>query len=116
MLAAAHGSGTTAHVLVVGAGGDAQEIITAGLLEPRWRFTAVDPSPPRMDIAVVNLRKEPTSISAMFMAFPADQQFDAATLIGIFHHQPREDANRAFAAMMTMKKIDVVTIEAARRG
>lgn len=43
MLAAALGAGTTASVLVVGAGGTAQEIITAGKLEPNWRFTAVDP-------------------------------------------------------------------------
>ena len=29
---------------------------------------------------------------------------------------PDSEAQRAFGAMMTMKKIDVATIEAARRG
>lgn len=55
MLAAALGAGTTASILVVGAGGTAQEIITAGKLEPNWRFTAVDPSRPMLDLAIQRL-------------------------------------------------------------
>src|SRR5215469_1663556 len=55
MLAAALGAGTTASILVVGAGGTAQEIMTAGRLEPNWRFTAVDPSQPMLDLAVQRL-------------------------------------------------------------
>jgi tRNA (cmo5U34)-methyltransferase len=51
MLAAALGSGNTAHVLVVGGGGPAQEVTKAGRLEPGWRFTAIDPSKPMLDIA-----------------------------------------------------------------
>jgi tRNA (cmo5U34)-methyltransferase len=57
MLAAAIGSGASAHVVVVGAGGGAQEIVTAGLLEPNWQFTAIDPSRPMMDIAVAQLEQ-----------------------------------------------------------
>lgn len=38
MLAATLGQGGLAHVLVVGAGGGAQEVLTAGALEPGWRF------------------------------------------------------------------------------
>jgi tRNA (cmo5U34)-methyltransferase len=56
MLAAALGSGTSAQILVAGAGGGAREVVTAGLLEPNWRFTAVDPSQPMMDIAVARLK------------------------------------------------------------
>ncbi len=52
MLAAALGSGGSAHVLVAGAGGGAREVLTAGALEPGWRFTAVDPSEAMMEIAV----------------------------------------------------------------
>src|SRR3954451_13345879 len=55
MLAAVLGSGTEARILVAGAGGGAREIVTAGALEPNWRFTAVDPSRPMMDLAVARL-------------------------------------------------------------
>jgi hypothetical protein len=44
MLAAVLGSGNSSQILVAGAGGGAREILTAGPLEPQWRFTAVDPS------------------------------------------------------------------------
>ena len=55
VLAAALGSGSAAHVLVAGAGGGAKEVVTAAALEPNWRFTAVDPSKPMMDLAVARL-------------------------------------------------------------
>lgn len=58
MLTATLGAGSAAHVLVVGAGGGAQEIVTAGPLEPNWRFTAVDPSASMMDIALTNLEQK----------------------------------------------------------
>src|ERR1700756_553272 len=51
MLAAAVGTDTAAHILVVGAGGGASEVLTVARLEPRWRYTAVDPSPPMLDLA-----------------------------------------------------------------
>src|SRR3954454_16265982 len=51
MLSARLGAGSAAHVLVVGAGGPAQEITKAGHLQPTWRFTAVDPSQPMLEIA-----------------------------------------------------------------
>jgi threonine dehydrogenase-like Zn-dependent dehydrogenase len=55
MLAAALGKGRAAHILVAGAGGTAQEIVTAARLESAWRFTAVDPSKPMLDLAVARL-------------------------------------------------------------
>ena len=55
MLAAVLDGRTPAHILVVGAGGGAQEIVTAGALEPGWPFTAVDPSEPMLALAGANI-------------------------------------------------------------
>ena len=97
MLAAALGAGTTASILVVGAGGTAQEIVTAGKLEPNWRFTAVDPSRPMLDLAVQRLTSAGlagrTDVRLGYVDdLPGDEQFDAATLIGVLHHLPGEVA------------------------
>jgi len=43
-------------------------------------------------------------------------QITPRVLTEAFTHPDREVAKRAFEAMMTMKKIDVAAIEAARRG
>ena len=45
-----------ATVVLLGAGGTAQEIIAMAKLEPRWRFTAVDPSEPMLDAAKQQLQ------------------------------------------------------------
>lgn len=109
MLAAAVGPGISAHVLVVGAGGGAQEIVTAGTLEPSWRFTAVDPSRPMLDIAVAQLRRHNlagrTEVHLGYVDDLSDERcFDAATLIGVLHHLPGHAAKqqilRAIAARM----------------
>ncbi len=99
MLAAALGPGGPAHILVVGAGGGAQEVLTAGTLEPDWRFTAVDPSQPMMDIAVAQLRQsglsERTETHLGYVDdLPAGQCYDAATLIGVLHHLPGNEAKQ----------------------
>lgn len=91
MLAAALGPGTAARVLVAGAGGTAQEIVTAASLEPLWRFTAVDPSKPMLDLAVSKLEDRGllgrTEVRLGYVEdLPADERFDAATLIGVLHH------------------------------
>lgn len=100
MLAAALGSGTIARILVVGAGGTAQEILTAGKLEPGWRFTAVDPSEPMLDLAVAKLQEhglaDRTQVHLGYVeGLPPEERFDAATLIGVLHHLPGNDAKRA---------------------
>lgn len=100
ILSAALGPGSTANILVVGAGGGAQEIITAGSLEPNWQFTAVDPSQPMMDLAVVrlresNLRNRTTLHVGYVNELPLERRFDAATLIGVLHHIPGDEAKRS---------------------
>jgi len=99
MLAAVVGPGTNAHLLIVGAGGGAQEIVTAGALEPAWRFTAVDPSQPMMDIAIAQLQRHGlngrTETHLGYVDdLPDGHRFDAATLIGVLHHLPGDAAKR----------------------
>lgn len=103
MLAAKLGDARPAKVLVVGAGGTAQEIIAMAALEPNWHFIAVDPSEPMLDAAVQRL-----SASGLLHRIdvhlghvddlPADASFDAATLIGVLHHlsgdQPKHELLR----------------------
>ena len=97
MLAAALGSGTVARLLVVGAGGGAREIVTAGALEPGWRFTAVDPSPAMMELARHRLAEQGLDrrteiVLGTIEDVPDDATFDAATLIGVLHHLPGDTA------------------------
>lgn len=97
MLAAALGTGTAARILVAGAGGTAQEIVTAGALEPGWQFTAVDPSQPMLDLTIANLHSsglaERTQVCLGYVEdLPPEERFDAATLIGVLHHLPGDDA------------------------
>lgn len=100
MLAASIGTGTAAHVLVVGAGGPAKEITNAGRLEKNWRFTAVDPSQPMLDIALARVAEaglmERTAASlGRVEDLPEEPVFDAATLIGVLHHLPGDDAKQS---------------------
>ncbi|WP_317201854.1 class I SAM-dependent methyltransferase [Janthinobacterium sp.] len=109
MLAAALGSGGRAEILVAGAGGTAQEIITAGALEPLWRFTAVDPSPPMLELAMravrdAGLEARTEAVPGTVQSLPPQARFDAATLIGVLHHLPGDSAKlellRAIAARL----------------
>ncbi|MDF3838606.1 class I SAM-dependent methyltransferase [Cupriavidus basilensis] len=97
MLAASLGAGRTAQVLVAGAGGTAQEIVCAARLEPAWRFTAVDPSRPMLDLAMarlaeVGLASCTQAVQGVVEDLPAMPLYDAATLIGVLHHLPGDDA------------------------
>lgn len=99
MLTAELGPGSSATVLVAGAGGTGNEIVVAGRLEPDWRFVAVDPSQPMLDLALARVREagllartEP--VLGVVADLPAEPRFDAATLIGVLHHLPGDEAKR----------------------
>lgn len=91
MLAASLGDAPSANILVVGAGGTAQEIIAMASLEPGWRFMAVDPSQPMLDAArqqleANHLLDRTTLHLGQLEDLAADASYDAATLIGVLHH------------------------------
>ncbi len=99
MLAASFGSSRAANILVVGAGGTAQEIIAMSALEPQWRFIAVDPSAPMLETATEQLQAHDllhrTQVHLGHVEdLPADAQFDAATLIGVLHHLNGDEPKR----------------------
>jgi tRNA (cmo5U34)-methyltransferase len=98
MLAASLGS-RPANILVVGAGGTAQEIIAMAALEAQWRFIAVDPSAPMLEAAVQQLQADDlrhrTQVHLGYVEdLPADASFDAATLIGVLHHLKGDEPKR----------------------
>ena len=108
MLAATLGSGSAMHILVAGAGGGAKEIVTAAVLEPNWRFTAVDPSQPMMDLAVARLQDRglldrTKVVLGVVDDIPACEAFDAATLIGVLHHLPGDDTKRAILRSLAQR-------------
>ena len=97
MLAASLDQTGSANILVVGAGGTAQEIIAMAALEPGWRFTAVDPSAPMLEAARQQLEAngllERTRLHlGQVQDLAADESYDAATLIGVFHHLDGDEA------------------------
>ena len=97
MLAASLGDAPSAKILVVGAGGTAQEIIAMASLEPEWRFMAVDPSQPMLDAArqqleANHLLDRTTLHLGTLEDLAADASYDAATLIGVLHHLEGDDA------------------------
>lgn len=99
MLAASLNNAPSAKVLVVGAGGTAQEIIAMAALEPTWRFTAVDPSGPMLEAARQQLDAhsllERTTLHLGYVeGLAADASYDAATMIGVLHHLDGDDAKR----------------------
>jgi tRNA (cmo5U34)-methyltransferase len=82
VLAAALGDGPR-QLLVVGAGGTGQEVQTIARLQPLWRFTAVDPSPPMLEQAMSRLRalglaEKTDAVPGYVQDIPAGTQFDAA--------------------------------------
>ncbi|MBK1625432.1 SAM-dependent methyltransferase [Afifella marina] len=81
------------HVLVVGAGGTAGEIITTARLEPGWRFVAVDPSKPMLALAqsevnAAGIADRVTFVREEVSALPREPRYDAAFMIGVLHHIP----------------------------
>lgn len=99
LLSAALGDGRPRHVLVVGAGGTAQEIQVLGRLQSDWQFTAVDPSRPMLQQALQRLQQagldgRTHGVLGEVQDVPEERRFDAATLIGVLHHLPGGDAKQ----------------------
>jgi tRNA (cmo5U34)-methyltransferase len=73
MLVGAISSGKAKRILIVGAGGTAQEIINIAKLEPDWSFVGVDPSRPMLDAAKERLHSVGAPLAAPRpMAMPSD--------------------------------------------
>lgn len=109
MLAASLVAGRPARILVVGIGGTAQEVAAAAPLERAWRFVGVDPSEPMLATARARLETLGLADRAELHLgtlddLPQRPEFDAATLIGVLHHLPGDDAKasilRAVAARL----------------
>ncbi len=122
LLSASLGAGSTARVLVAGAGGTAQEIISAGRLEPNWRFTSVDPSPPMLSLAraaieAAGLSERTDFFPGLIEDCPETPTFDAATLIGVLHHLPTLEAKELILADLAARlKPGAPLILACNRG
>lgn len=108
MLAASLGSGSSATILVAGAGGTGNEIIKAGNLQPDWTFVAVDPSQPMLDLAVTKiaaagLAERTDAIVGNVDNLPLDRIFDAATLMGVLHHLPGDEAKASILSDIALR-------------
>jgi tRNA (cmo5U34)-methyltransferase len=95
-LAAVLGSGTEQSLLIVGVG-TGQEIATIGRHQPRWRFTATDPSAAMIRFAEARLADlglfHRTTLHTGYVNELPQEPYDGATLIGVLHHL-RGDATK----------------------
>ena len=78
-----------AHVLIVGCG-TGREIATFAPAQPRWRFTAVDPSRQMIDVTAEVVRRldldARVSLHHGYVdELPPQPRFDAATVINVMH-------------------------------
>lgn len=108
MLSASLGEGKPEHILVVGAGGTAGEIIAAATLEPLWSFVAVDPSQPMLELARTNIDEAGIAdrvkiVSGFVSDLDTAPLFDAAVMIGVLHHLPGEKAKHEILAETAMR-------------
>ncbi|PLV53687.1 class I SAM-dependent methyltransferase [Erwinia sp. B116] len=108
MLSAALGDGKPAHVLVVGAGGTAGEIIASATLEPHWSFVAVDPSQPmlelaRMSVAGAGVANRVETVLGALEDLDASPAFDAAIMTGVLHHLPGDEAKHDILAQIAIR-------------
>lgn len=94
-----------AHVLIVGAG-TGEEVVQLGRTQPRWTFTAVDPSSEMLDRCRTKVKRAGLASRVEFICdraenLPADLQFDAATAVLVSHFihdvMARQDFFRAIA-------------------
>ncbi|MGI4856772.1 MAG: class I SAM-dependent methyltransferase [Janthinobacterium lividum] len=105
MLSAALEGRSDARILVVGAGGSGGEIIAASKLESTWSFVGVDPAEAMLDVAKENVRNAGITNPVEWKLgtldnVPYGEQFDAATLMGVFHHLPGDEQKSSMLAQI----------------
>jgi len=103
LLSAVVGEGTTARILVVGAGGPGLEVILTAKLESLWSFVAVEPSEPMLELARSAIGKAGYADRTQFHHgyvndLPPDERFDAAVMFGVFHHLEGDTGKRELLA------------------
>lgn len=108
MLSASLDQQSHPHILVVGAGGPAHEITKLGAFQPTWRFTAIDPSQPMLNIAQSNIEAAKMSDRVtLHLGLVEDLKpwpvYDAATLIGVLHHIPGQDEKRQILSQIAAR-------------
>lgn len=91
LLSAALPKNSSTKVLVVGAGGTAQEVVSLTKLRPDCRFMAVDPSQPMLDLSISKLEEKGLGhLVDIHLGYvddlPEDELYDGATLMGVLHH------------------------------
>ncbi|MEM7676061.1 MAG: class I SAM-dependent methyltransferase [Myxococcota bacterium] len=94
------GLGANARLLVVGAG-TGQEIVALGKRRPNWKFVAVDPSEPMLDMARRKLSEQGMLDRCILHVgtldtLPTTEDFDAATAILVSHFFTEGEERRAF--------------------
>ncbi len=105
-----------ARVLVAGADGNAQEVLSIAKLKPQWKFSAVDPSAAMLEIAKSRMSERDMASSTDFVHGYVDdlsmeRTFDAATLIGVFHHVSKpQDKLRLLRSLADRLKIEAPLI------
>ena len=89
-----------AEILVVGAG-TGMELMTIGMANPGWRFTAVDPSPEMMALCLANVAAAGLSDrvelhQGVVAQLPDKPRYDAATAILVSHFMQEDNKKRSF--------------------
>jgi tRNA (cmo5U34)-methyltransferase len=84
-----------ASVLVVGAG-TGQELLTLSQAHPGWRFTAIEPAKPMIEIATEKLTRTGAADRVTWFEgnaedFPGDDVYDAVTMMMVLHFIPEEN-------------------------
>jgi tRNA (cmo5U34)-methyltransferase len=96
-----------AELLIVGAG-TGEEILHLAESNPDWRFTAVEPSSPMLDVARSKIKASGLSHRVRFhrghvATLEADTRYDAATLALVMHFIPDDSSKLSLLESIAMR-------------